>query len=141
MFETVQIEEKHGDFFHVTRRENDRLIHAVVEEHAIGQAGQKVMLSGVSHLQRHGAGGTYVAEDDYCSGGFSFAVVDGGNRIFNGNFKTVAPDENTVGWQVHGPILPNRLLHRTWGGYAAGGIQDLKNFSHGPVGGLFQCPT
>jgi len=37
--------------FRVTRRQDNRLADPVVEEHSIGQTGQKVVLGRMSHLQ------------------------------------------------------------------------------------------
>ena len=44
VFEAVQIQKEHGDLFAVTLRQGDRLTNAVVQEHSIGQSGQKVVL-------------------------------------------------------------------------------------------------
>jgi hypothetical protein len=44
MLESVQIQKEHTHFFVVTWRGGDGLFQAVIQEHAIGQAGQKVVL-------------------------------------------------------------------------------------------------
>ena len=38
------------------------------KQHAIGQAGQKIVLRRMGHLQRHGAGDAHVAEHDHRAG-------------------------------------------------------------------------
>ena len=59
VFEAIQIQKQHRDFFRVTRREGDRLADPVVQQHAIGQTGQKVVLGRMGHLPRHRQGRTF----------------------------------------------------------------------------------
>ena len=59
VLEAIQIQKQHGDFFRVTRRQGDRLADPVVQQHAIGQTGQKVVLGRMGHLQRHRPGRTF----------------------------------------------------------------------------------
>src|SRR5271168_4952010 len=96
VFETIQIQKEYRDLFGVPGSQSDGLIHTVIEEHAIGQTSQKVVLRGMGHLQGHSPGGAHVAKNDYRSRGDSFPVVDGGDGVLNRNFKSVAPDEDTV---------------------------------------------
>ena len=56
----------------------------------------------MGHLHGHVVGGADVAENDYRAGGLASAIVDGGDTIFDGNFKAVAADERTVWRKVHG---------------------------------------
>ena len=133
VFEAIQIQKQHRDFFRVTRRQGDRLADPVVQEHSIGQAGQKVVLGRMGHLQRHRPGRAHVAENDDRSGSLPFTVVDGGDGVFDRNFKSVAPDEDTVRRQVHGSVLPDRHLHRIRDGFATRGVQDSENFGHRPA--------
>lgn len=60
----------------------------------------EVVLSGMGHLQCHRAGGPDVAENDDRGGGLPFTVVDGGDGVFDGNFKSVTLNENTVRRQM-----------------------------------------
>ena len=62
-----------------------------------------------------------------------FTVVDGGDGVFDRNFKSVAPDQDAVRRQVHGSVLPNRHFHGIGGGLAARGVQDSEHFGHGPA--------
>jgi signal peptidase I len=45
------------------------------------------------HLQRHRPGRAHVAENDDRADSLPFTVVDGGNGVFDRDFKTVPPDE------------------------------------------------
>ena len=67
--------------------------------------------------------------------------MDGRGAVFDRNFESVASDEGTVRWQVHRPILLNRLLHRTRDGVATHGIQDLEDFGHWPAGSFLPRPA
>ena len=123
-------------FFVVPRRQGDGLVDAVVQQHAVGQTGQKVVLGGMRHLHGHGTGRADVAEDDDRAGGLPFAVVDGCHGVFDGNFRSVAPNEDAAGRQVHRAVLPDRHFHRVRADFAAGGVQDAEYFGHGPAGCL-----
>ena len=100
VLEAVEIQEQHRDLLPVARRQGDRLADAVVQEHAIGQAGQEIVLGRMGHLQRHRARRAHVAEDDDRAGHLPFAVVDRGDGVFDRNLKSVAPDEDAVRRQV-----------------------------------------
>ena len=108
VFEAIQIQKQHRDVFHVTRRQGDRLADPVVQQHPIGQPGQKVVLGRMGDLQRHRPGDAHVAKNDDRSGGLPFAVVNGGDGVFDRNFKSVTPDEDGVRRQVHGLDLAER---------------------------------
>ena len=71
-----------------------------------------------------------------------FAIVDGGDGVFDGNFKSVAPDEDrssTAGARsgFAPPPSPSdsgmvsRLV----------GVQDPEHFGHGPAGRFLQRPA
>src|SRR6202521_6479477 len=87
----------------------------------------------MGHLHGHRLGRTHVTEDDYHTGGLAFAVMDGGDGIFDRNFTSVALNEETVRRQVHNAVLPDGHLHWIRCGLTAGGVQDAENFSHGPA--------
>jgi hypothetical protein len=87
VFEAIQIQKQHRDIFHVTWGQDDRLANPVVEEHAIGQTGQKVVLGRMGHLQRHRPGRADVAENDYRSARLPFTVVDGGRQSLRSEFQ------------------------------------------------------
>ena len=99
----------------------------------MGKPVRKSCCGRMGHLQRHRPCRAHVAKNDDRSGGLPFAVVDGGNGVFDRNFKSVTPDEDAVRRQVHGPVLPDCHLHRIRNGFAARGVQDSENFGHGPA--------
>src|SRR5271166_5080208 len=96
MFESIQVEEKNPDLFTVPLSGADRLVNPVVQQHAIGQTSQEVVLRRMSDLQRHGPGLADVAENDYRARSVPFSVVDGSDGVFDRNFKFITPDENAV---------------------------------------------
>src|SRR6202011_5012189 len=82
IFETVQIEKQNCDLVDAARRQCDRLANPVVQQHSIGQVGQKIVFRQVGHLLRHRAGSAHVTENNDGSGGLPFTVVDGSDTIF-----------------------------------------------------------
>ena len=65
--EAVEIEHQHGELLLVAFRMDDRLVQPIVEQHAIGQAGQRVVRGQVAKLvigrfQSHGAHRHHVFE-------------------------------------------------------------------------------
>jgi hypothetical protein len=63
VLEAVQIEKQHRDFFVVPMRHGDRVADPLVQQHPIGQAGQKVVLGRMGDRQRRRASGCRVAEN------------------------------------------------------------------------------
>lgn len=84
----------------------------------------------MSYLQSHRPGDAHVAKDDHCSRGLSLPVVDGGDRVFNWDFNSIAAEKEAIRWQVHGPVLPNRRLHRIRVVLSSGGVQDSEHLGH-----------
>src|SRR5471032_503213 len=117
VFEAIQIQEQHRDGFLVTVRERYRLVDPVVQQHAIGQTGQKVMLGQMGHLQRHSPSGAHVAKNSYRPGSPPFTVVDRRGAPFDPSFTSVMPSENTVWRQVYGAVPPGCHLQPVRGGF------------------------
>ena len=92
VLEAIQIEEQHRDLLAVARRQGDRLADAVVQQHAVGQAGQEVVLGRMGHLQRHRPGRADIAKHDHRADDLPCAIVDWRHRILDRNFGAVAPD-------------------------------------------------
>ena len=141
MLEAIEIQEQHYDFLRVAQRHDNRLSDAVVQKHSIGQAGQEIMLCRMSRLQRQCARLADVAKDDDGSGHLSFAVVDGGDGVFDRSFKSIAPDEDAIRRQVNRLILPDCHIQRIGNGFAAGGVQDLQDFGHRSSGCFPERPA
>jgi hypothetical protein len=140
MIEAIQIQEEHYNFFLVPRRRDDRLLDPVAQKHSIGQAGQKIVLGRMSHQQGHRLRRTDVSKDNNRSGCVALAIVDRGNRVFNGNFKSVAADEHAVYWQAHDLVLTDRQLHWIWNRFTACSIQDSEHFGHRPAARFLPLP-
>ena len=87
VLEAVQIQKQHRDSFLVTRRQGDRLADPVVQQHAIGQTGQKVVLGRMGHLQRHRPGRAHVAENDDGSGRLALRGRGWGRRSPRSEFQ------------------------------------------------------
>src|SRR5579872_5887094 len=111
VFEAVQIQKEYGDFFQMPRSQSDRLVYTVVQEHAIGQAGQKVVLGRMGHLLGHGASSAHVAKDDDGPRSFPLMVMDGSDGIFDRRFRSITPYEDTVRWQMHGFVQFHCRVH------------------------------
>jgi hypothetical protein len=96
VLEPVQVEEEHRDLLLVARGEGDGLRHAVVQEHAVRQAGQEVVLGRMRHLYRDGAGEPHVPEDDHGPGALPPAVVDGRDGRGDGDVHPVPAHQDRV---------------------------------------------
>ena len=65
--EAIQVEHQHGELLAIAFRVHDRLVEAVIEQHAIGKSGQGIVRGDVSQLvvggfQAHGAHRDHVFE-------------------------------------------------------------------------------
>src|SRR5258708_39475964 len=118
MRETIQMQKEYGKRSVLAASQGNRLSDPVIEEHAIGQIREHIVLRRVSHLVRHGTRRAHIVEDDYRSHNAAYAVVDRGSRIFNGGFKTVAADEDGVQSETDRSVLLGSHLHRIPGGLA-----------------------
>ena len=125
----------------VTPRQRDRLADPVVQERTIGQTGQKVVLGRMSHLPRHRPGRAHVAEHNDRSSSPPFTIIDRGSGVFDGNFKSVTPDENTIRRQVNDSILLNCHHHRIRDIFVTSGVLDSYNFGHWPACRLLPRPA
>ena len=65
-----------------------RLRQSVVQQHAIGQLGEKIVLGQIRHPERHRAGYTDVMENDHRARHLPAPVVNGSRSIFNGSNTT-----------------------------------------------------
>ncbi len=63
MLEIVQIEEQQRKMFAAPLGRSDRLSDAVVQQRAVGQIGQKIMLGQMGHFGDHRLGRGDVVED------------------------------------------------------------------------------
>ena len=109
----------------------DRLAEPVVQEHAIGQTGQVVMLGRMGDLQRHRPGRAHVAEDDHGSGRMPLAVMHGGYGVLDRDFMSVTAHEYAVRRQVDGWSCPPGIPSDS-AGLRLMRVQDLQDLGHRP---------
>src|SRR5216684_6969909 len=112
VLKTVQIQKEYRKRSVLAASQGNRLRDPVVEEHAIGQIRQHIVLGRVGHLVRHGSRRAHIVEDDYRPYNAAYAVVDRGGGIFNGGFKTVTADQDAVQTESDSSVLLNSHLHR-----------------------------
>ena len=141
VFETIQIEKNHGDGSILPASQGNRLIDPVVEQQAIGQIRNKIVLRGIRHLVRHGPRRAHIMENDHRSDDAACSVMDGGSGIFNRGFKSIATDEDAIYDQSHPPILFDGYLHRVPSDFARGAVNNSEDFGEGLACGFFAAPT
>ena len=115
----------------MTAGQGNCLTDAVVEEQAVGQAGERVALGQMSNLLGQGVGHADVAKDQYRAGNRSFAVADGRDGVFDVDFMAVAADEDAVQRQSAATVQRHRFGHRVLSGDAGGGVHDMKRVGQG----------
>lgn len=125
----------------MTARQGDCLIDPLVQELSIGQPGQEVVFRRMRHLQGHRPGLAYVPKNDDGSNNSPITIVDGGNKVFDGDFETVSPNENGVLGQVHCSVNSNGQIHRVGDDLAIGVVKYAENLRHGSAGRLLPRPA
>jgi hypothetical protein len=96
VFESIQIQEQHRNLLIGALGHDDRLANSIVQQHSIGQPGQKIVLSRMNDLQRHGAGSTHVSKHDDRADGLPFAVMDRSDGPLYGKRFAVTPNQDAV---------------------------------------------
>ncbi len=114
---------------------------AVVEQEAIGQAGEEVMLCRMHHLLGHGTRRADVAKENYGADDLPGGIVDGRDRIFDEDLTAVAAQKKTVRRDVFVLVAIDRALHRIWDNFAGDGIHNGKDGRHWLPQGLFPGPS
>ena len=141
VFETIQIQKDHGNRSVLAASQGNRLSDPVVEQQAIGQIRDNIVLRGVRHLDRHGPCRAHIMENNHRSDDAACPVVDRRGGIFNGGFKSVAADEDAIHSQSHRPILLDGHLHGVSSGLARGAVNNSEDFGEGFASGFFAAPT
>src|SRR5271168_2126721 len=83
------------------------------------------------HFQGHGSRGTNVTKDNDRAGHMSFTVMDGSQRIFDGNFESIPADKHTVQREMDGSIFSDRDLGGVGNDLVTAGVQDLQYLRYG----------
>src|ERR1035438_6408611 len=84
------------------------------------------MLREMGHLQRHRPCGSHVAKNHDGTGYRSLAISYGGDRIFNGHFHAIAPDQDAVRGKAHGLVFADGHPNRIRCSFARIAIDDLE---------------
>ena len=100
VFETIEIQEQRRDLFPMPPGHGNRLVHRVIQQQTIGQAGQGVVLGCVSQLQHQRLGCAHIAKNYHRSGDLALAIVNAGDPVFDRNWTSVTPDQAHVLWHV-----------------------------------------
>ena len=99
------------------------------------------MLGQIGHPERHRPRRAHVAKHHDGAGHLSSAVVDGRGGILDGDFTSVAPDQDAVRGEAYGLVFPNRQRHGILRGFASGGIDDSEHFLDRVPCGLLPRPA
>ncbi len=91
----------------------------VIQEHAVRQPGQKVVLREMGHPERHRARLAHVAENYHGAGDLTAPVVNGGASILNGGLMPVAADQSAMRAQADGRVMEHRHCKRVQSRVAA----------------------
>ena len=103
VLEAIEIEEQHGETMAVAAGQCDRLGQPVVQQHAVRQIGQEVVLRQMDGLQRQRARHAHVVEHDDGADHLPAAIVNGRGGVFDGRLDAVAPDQQAVRRQADDP--------------------------------------
>ena len=141
VLELIQIEEQHGEAVAVAAGQANRLGEPVVQQHAVGQIGQEVVLRQVDGLQGHRPRLAHVLEHDHRADHLPAPVVDRGGGVFDGRLEPVAPDEEAVGGQADDSVELNGLVHRVPRGFARRGVNDVEYLGERPAQRLLTRPA
>lgn len=136
----VQVEEEHTGGSAISTSQRNRLSDPVVQQYAIRQIGNSVVLSGVRHFERHSPRSGDIMENDHLAGDVACSVVDRSRGIFNEKFRPVAAQQDVVGCRGLGAVLRDAApLAKS--GLARIAIDNLNNFGQGPAGRFFVRPA
>ncbi len=101
---------------------------AVVEQQAIGKAGDHIVVRGMCHLKRHGPRRAHIVENNHRAYYAARPVVDGRGGIFNRGFIPVATDEHAVDCESDRRVLFDGHLHGISCSLARAAINNSKDF-------------
>src|SRR6202046_3608043 len=140
IFEIIQIQKKHGDRSVLAASQGNRLADPVIEQKTIQQTRHNVGLGVGGHFNGQGAAHTHNVKNDNSSNTAASPVVNRRGGIFNGAFKSVAPDKNTIRSEPDGPVLLDRHFHGISSSFQGSAVNDLEDFAKRPTGTVFAPP-
>jgi hypothetical protein len=141
VLEPIQIEEEDGEVVAVTPGQGNRLGEPVVQQHAVGQVGQKVVLRQMDRLERKRARGADVMEHDDGADDLSGPIVDRRCGIFDRHLDPVAPHQEAVRCQADDAIELHRLLHRVARRFTSRAVDDPEDVGERPAQSLVMRPA
>jgi hypothetical protein len=139
LLEPIQIDEQQAHALARWARGGDRLLDAVVEQGAIGQIGEHVVLSEMRHFLRHRTFATHVTEHDDGAGDLTVGPVNRGRGIFDEQLRTISSDQQPIGQRNRLPGS-HRQSRRVGGSGPARGVNDLEDLYKRQAGGVSLRP-
>ena len=140
VFETIQIQKDHGNRSVLATSQGNRLSDPVVEQQAIGQICDSIVVRGVRHFKRHGPRCAHVVKNDHSSDHAACPVMDRRGGIFNGGFKSVAADENAIRGESDRFVLFDGHLHGIASGLVRAAVNNSEDFGQRFASGFFTEP-
>ncbi len=142
VLEPVAIEEQHREAPAIAARQRDRTREAIVQQQAVRQVSERVVLGKVQHLQTPLAGHDDVAEDNNGAKDVALAIVNRRGRVFDGRLVAIAPDQDVVALQTDFLVVLDRQagrILRVLPGQPIRHVEDLcqrsrECFRSGPAG-------
>ena len=129
--EVVQIEKQHAQMATAPLGHGNRLADPVVEQHPVGQVGEKVMLGQIGHFQGRGLGIGNVVKDDDRTTELTIGIVNGRRGVFNRALPAIATNQDGAGGQLHFLVLLQHQLDGVAPRLTGGAIDDLHHHTDG----------
>ena len=117
--EPVHVNEQHAQRLPVALRQRNGLRQPVIEQEAIREPGQRIVLRQMSHLPRGLACGADIAKHNHRADESSCPIANGRRRILDGAFMAVAPYENAVRCQADRLVQLQGKRQWVWGDLGA----------------------
>ena len=110
-----------------------RLRKPIIQQQAVGQVGQVVMMRQVRHPLRHRARLGDIVKNHHGAGHLASAIVNGRSGILYGGFNTVAPDQDAAPAQSHSFVLLHGNGHRIHGVFGICAVDNPEHLAKRPA--------
>ena len=107
VFEAIQIQKQHRDFFRVPLRQGDGLRTRSFRSMRLGRPVRKSCSAEWAICSAIARAVLTSRNTITAPVGLPCPVMDGGDGVFDRNFNSVTPDEDAVDRQMHGAVLPH----------------------------------
>jgi len=118
----------------------NRLNKPFIQQRAIGQIGEKVVLGQMGHFFRQFPRGGDIVENQHCAGDFAVPVVNGGGRVFDPGLGAIATDQHNAGSHGHYPVFRECHFRRILCGLSGKTVEDMEHFGKRPAHCLLLQP-